>query len=74
MMALFLLGALAFNAPMLSIFSVRGMLFGIPVLYVYLFVAWAALIAFMALTTRRSDTRERAEASSQDSSVHDTEG
>ncbi len=54
MVGLFLLGALAFNAPILSVFSADAFIAGIPVLYVYLFVTWAALIALMALTARRS--------------------
>lgn len=54
MMGLFLLGAAAFNAPILSIFSADAFVFGIPVLYVYLFAVWTAMIALMALTARRS--------------------
>ena len=55
--ALFLLGVLALNAPILSLFSTGGDVFGAPVLYVYLFAAWAALIALMALTTRSGSRR-----------------
>ena len=46
--ALCLLGVLLFNYPILALFNVSGMVFGVPVLYVYMFVAWAALIAIMA--------------------------
>ena len=46
--ALCLLGTLLFNYPILALFNVSGMLFGVPVLYVYMFIAWAALIAVMA--------------------------
>ena len=46
--ALCLLGILLFNYPILALFNVSGMLFGVPVLYVYMFIAWAALIALMA--------------------------
>ena len=46
--ALCLLGTLLFNYPILALFNVSGMVFGVPVLYVYMFVAWAALIAVMA--------------------------
>ncbi len=55
MVALFLLGALLFNAPLLLLFDVRAFVFGIPVLFVYLFLAWAALIVLMALNARRAD-------------------
>ena len=46
--ALCMLGLLLFNYPILMLFNVPGALFGVPVLYAYLFIAWAALIALMA--------------------------
>ena len=46
--ALCMLGMLLFNYPILALFNVSGVLLGVPVLYVYMFVAWAALIALMA--------------------------
>ena len=46
--ALCMFGMLLFNYPILSLFNVSGTLFGVPVLYAYLFVAWAVLIALMA--------------------------
>jgi acetyl-CoA carboxylase carboxyltransferase component len=46
--ALCALGMLLFNYPILTLFNVPGTLFGVPVLYAYLFIAWAALIALMA--------------------------
>ncbi|MGB5079571.1 MAG: hypothetical protein WBO23_02380 [Burkholderiales bacterium] len=51
--ALFLLGLLLFNYPLLAVFNVPGTLLGIPVLYAYFFLAWAALIALMALVIER---------------------
>lgn len=47
-MALLLLSALLFNYPMLSIFSINGMIFGIPILYVYIFISWLAIIGLTA--------------------------
>jgi len=47
--ALCMLGILLFNYPVLALFNVPGTLFGIPVLYAYIFIAWAALIGMMAL-------------------------
>jgi hypothetical protein len=44
-----MLGVLLFNYPVLALFNVPGTLFGIPVLYAYIFIAWAALIGMMAL-------------------------
>ena len=46
--ALCLLGMVLFNYPILALFNVPGAVFGVPVLYVYIFLAWAALIALMA--------------------------
>jgi hypothetical protein len=46
--ALCMLGMLLFNFPFLALFNVHGALFGVPVLYLYLFIAWAGLIALMA--------------------------
>jgi len=47
-MALCMLGMVLFNYPILALFNVSGSLFGVPVLYAYLFIAWAALVALMA--------------------------
>jgi len=47
--ALCMLGVLLFNYPVLALFNVHGTLLGVPVLYAYMFIAWAALIALMAL-------------------------
>ncbi len=51
--ALCMLGVVAFNYPILALFNVPGTLLGVPVLYAYLFIAWAVLIALMALVANR---------------------
>ena len=51
--ALAMLGMLLFNFPILALFNVPATLFGVPVLYAYIFIAWAALIALMALVAER---------------------
>lgn len=53
LVALFTLGALLFNYPLLALFDRAAMAFGIPVLYVYIFSAWALLIALFALVSER---------------------
>ena len=53
--ALCILGVLLFNYPILALFNVSGTVFGVPVLYAYIFVAWAALIALMALVAEQRD-------------------
>ena len=49
LIALFILGCLLFNYPVLSLFNVAAEAFGVPVLYAYIFVAWMLLIVLMAL-------------------------
>ncbi|HEX9790551.1 MAG TPA: hypothetical protein VGA60_07800 [Kiloniellales bacterium] len=44
----FLLAILAFNPPVLTIFSVEVFLFGIPLLYLYLFAVWVTIVAMVA--------------------------
>lgn len=48
-MALCMLGTLLFNYPILTLFNVSGTLFGVPLLYAYIFIAWGVLIVLMAL-------------------------
>ncbi len=50
MLALFVLGLLIFNPPILSLFSTDGFIAGIPLLYFYLFSAWGAFIALLFLS------------------------
>jgi hypothetical protein len=47
--ALFLLGCLLFNYPLLSLFAGHWEIFGVPLLYIYIFGAWALFIGLMAL-------------------------
>ena len=54
LVAVFVLGCLLLSYPLLSLFNTGGTLWGIPLLYIYLFGAWAALIALMALVVERS--------------------
>lgn len=53
LVALFLLGALLLNYPLLNLFASDGFVFGIPVLYAYVFAAWALVIALMALVVEK---------------------
>jgi hypothetical protein len=56
LVALFLLGCLLFNFPLLALFNRTGEVFGIPLLYAYIFGVWLALIALMALATEGHDS------------------
>jgi hypothetical protein len=55
LIALFIFGCVLFNYPVLSLFNVATEAFGVPLLYAYIFAAWALLVALMALVveTRR---------------------
>jgi len=55
MIALCMLGCVLFNFPILALFNVPGALFGVPLLYAYLFIAWALLIALMAWVVERRE-------------------
>ncbi len=53
--ALFLLGFFLFNYPVLAVFNHARLVLGVPLLYLYLFLAWGALIALAALNAAGSD-------------------
>ena len=55
LVGLFLLGCALFNFPLLALFNVRTTLFGVPLLYAYLFSAWSLLIVLAALVMERSE-------------------
>jgi hypothetical protein len=48
LIALCMLGCILFNFPILALFNVAESFFGVPLLYAYIFLAWALLIALMA--------------------------
>jgi hypothetical protein len=52
--ALFLLGVLLFNYPLLALFNRATLVAGVPLLYVYIFGAWALLIGLLALAVERN--------------------
>jgi len=54
LVAAFLAGVALFNYPVLALFNRATDLGGIPLLYAYIFGAWAALIGLLALVVERS--------------------
>jgi len=54
--AIFLLGLILFNPLLIQIFDGGAdvALFGVPLLYLYLFIGWAVLIGLMAVVTERT--------------------
>jgi hypothetical protein len=59
LIALVIAAALALNYPLLFLFSGHGLIFGIPVLYCYLFLIWAAFIVLTALLMKDPDGRRQ---------------
>jgi len=53
MVALFLLGLVLFNPPLLRLFGVEGAILGVPVLYAYILGAWGVVIALAAAAAER---------------------
>jgi len=53
--ALCMLGLVLFNFPVLALFNVDATVLGVPLLYAYLFGAWALLIALLAYVMERTD-------------------
>lgn len=54
LIALFIVGWLAFNYPLLSLFNGAGTWFGIPRLYAYLFIVWLAFIALLTFIVEKN--------------------
>ena len=53
LVALFLLGWVLLNYPILSMFDVERAWLGVPAIYLYVFALWAAVIALMAWIIER---------------------
>ncbi len=51
--ALFVLGAVLFNYPLLALFNRAVVVAGVPLLFLYVFLAWALLIALLALVVEK---------------------
>ncbi|HEV8720049.1 MAG TPA: hypothetical protein VGW77_05360 [Candidatus Binatia bacterium] len=51
--AIFLLGCVLFNYPLLSLFNKPWKTLDVPLLYIYIFGAWALLIGVMAYVIER---------------------
>ena len=71
LVALFLLAVFLFTPPLLLIFDAPSTLAGVPVLYLYLFGAWAVLILLLALI---SEFSEQDGADHESSVLHESDG
>ena len=54
LIAVFFLGVLLLTYPILTLFDYSILLFGIPLLFLYLFAVWVGLIGLIGLITRRA--------------------
>ena len=55
LVGLFFLGCLLFNYPLITLFDRPVLVLGVPLLYAYLFGAWALVIALVAVIAERRD-------------------
>jgi hypothetical protein len=49
------LSFLLLNYPLLALVDLPRLVFGIPLLWIYLYLVWAALIAVLALIVRKAE-------------------
>ncbi len=54
LVALFLLGFVLLNYPILSLLNINITIFGLPLIYIYIFGVWGLLIFLSALVVGRS--------------------
>lgn len=55
LVALALIGVVLFSPAMLSLFDRPSRVFGVPLLWAYLFLAWLLIIGLLAFVARRSE-------------------
>jgi len=58
LIGLFVFGLVLLNPPILLLFGRGQLLFGLPLLYLYLFAVWGALIAAVAAIAERQRRRQ----------------
>ena len=56
---MFLLFLVLVSFPVLSIFNVEALFFGLPVLYVYLFTIWLLMVVLLYFTMKRKNKKTR---------------
>ena len=62
---LFLLGVFLFNAPLISIVDLPRLVFGIPLLYVYLFASWGTLLLLVAFIIEKGSDKQADQGASE---------
>lgn len=54
LIALFAAGCLLFNYPLLSLFNTPQLVFGVPLLYLYVFAVWVGLVLITVVIVGRA--------------------
>lgn len=54
-----ILGLVLLTPPVIGLFATRGTIFGAPVILIYLFTVWLALILAAAILSRRLSRSEK---------------
>ncbi|MCK6405992.1 MAG: hypothetical protein L6Q60_08240 [Rhodocyclaceae bacterium] len=57
----FLLGVILFNYPVLALFDKAATVLGLPLIFAYLFAAWAVVILLLVWIVERGEHTERSE-------------
>ncbi len=68
---LFLLGVFLFNPPLLSIFDLPLQVFGVPLLYIYLFSCWGVLLLLVAFIIERGGDAQEIQESREEAAGED---
>ncbi len=68
---LFLIGVFLFNPPALSIFDLPRQAFGIPLLFLYLFACWGAMLLLVVFIIERWSGPDEAPDSREDAAGED---
>lgn len=69
-----LFGLVLLMPPILNLFTVNRLLFGVPLEAIYLFVVWMSLILGAVILSRRGQFREEESSSTEGSSPPDYPG
>lgn len=58
LIALFFLGLVFFNFPILELFAIKTLIFGIPALFFYLFIIWFIYIIILRQLVDSTDQKK----------------
>lgn len=58
LVAVFLLGCIVFNYPLLAVFDRAGTMGGFPASFAWLMASWLGLIGLLAMIVERSDSQD----------------